>query len=92
MHDGNPGGADLPSVTDCESLVALGQHRGRAAAIVLCVPFYFVSVWPEILVAHRFLPEFERVQVKGWSRVANAVSYRLIVFGLFGYMLYLLSR
>jgi hypothetical protein len=63
-----------------------------AAAIVLCVPFYFVSVWLEFFVARRFLPEFDRVQVKRWSRIANAVSYGLIVFGLFGYMLYLLSR
>jgi hypothetical protein len=63
-----------------------------AAAIVLCVPFYFVSVWLEFLVARRFLPEFERVQVKRWSRIANAVSYGLIVLGLLGYMLYLLRR
>ena len=35
-----------------------------AAAVILCVPFYFVSVWLEFLVARRLLPEFEPVQVK----------------------------
>jgi hypothetical protein len=59
------------------------------AAIILCIPFYFASIWIEYLIARRLLPDLEEGRVRKWSRIANGASYGFIVFGLFGYLLYL---
>ena len=48
------------------------------AAIVLCVPFYFVSVWVEYLVARRMVANDFR-QVRRFSWWANFWSYSAIV-------------
>jgi hypothetical protein len=48
------------------------------AAIVLCIPFYCVSVWVEYLVARRMVPNDFR-QVRRFSWWANFWSYTAIV-------------
>lgn len=52
------------------------------AAMVLCVPFYFMSVWVEARVARRLLPSATDESVRRWSRQANLLSYSLILLGL----------
>jgi hypothetical protein len=53
-----------------------------AAAAVLCIPFFFMSVWCENLVARRFFDRLHWVQVRRWSWQANAASYALILLFL----------
>jgi len=52
------------------------------AAAFLCVPFFLVSVWVEAKVASRLLPEVPPAAIERFSRIANAVTYGLIVAGL----------
>lgn len=52
------------------------------AAMVLCVPFFLVSVWTERLVAKRMEPGLDAGTLKRWAWLANAASYGLIVLGL----------
>ncbi|HEV3074437.1 MAG TPA: hypothetical protein VHB47_08480 [Thermoanaerobaculia bacterium] len=52
------------------------------AAMVLCVPFYFMSVWVEARVARRVLPSAADEAIRRWSRQANLLSYSLILLGL----------
>jgi hypothetical protein len=53
-----------------------------AAAAVLCVPFFFMSVWCENLVARRIVEKRERPQVWRWAWQANGASYALILVSL----------
>ena len=50
-----------------------------AAAAVLCVPFFFMSVWCENLVARRFFAKEERPNVLRWAWKANLLSYGLVI-------------
>jgi hypothetical protein len=54
-----------------------------AAAISLCVPFFFMSVWLEYLCCKSLLSSTasDRLLLK-WSWIANAWSYGLISIGL----------
>jgi len=49
------------------------------AFVVLAVPFCLVSIWLESRVAIRMLPTHPLIFVRRWVRIANAVSYGLIV-------------
>jgi len=53
-----------------------------AAAIVLCVPFFFTSVGIEYLVARRLVRDVPTGTTSKWSWRANLLSYSLIVLGL----------
>lgn len=57
------------------------------AALLLCVPFFFVSVWSEQLVARKLLGSEFIQQVRDWSWKANIASYSLMVFLLFGLLI-----
>lgn len=61
------------------------------ASIVLCIPFFFASVWIEFLVANAVLREIETAGVKGWAWRANAASYGGIVVLLLGLLAWTLS-
>lgn len=54
-----------------------------AGALILCIPFYFVSVRVEARVAARPLPSMPAETVRRWSRLANLLSYSLIAVILF---------
>ncbi|HEY9774990.1 MAG TPA: hypothetical protein V6C81_14595 [Planktothrix sp.] len=50
------------------------------AALVMCVPFFFISVWIEYFVAVLFEKELEHKKaVLSWAWKANLISYALIV-------------
>jgi hypothetical protein len=53
-----------------------------AAAIVLCIPFFFVSVYLEYQVARRVLKEIGPERVRHWSWRANLATYGAIVMAL----------
>ena len=53
-----------------------------AAALVLCVPFFFVSVLIEYSIACRILRELPKSATSQWSWRANLVTYGAIVLGL----------
>ncbi len=60
------------------------------AALSLCVPFFFVSVWAEYLVANWLLHDIEEAGVKGWAWRANGASYgaiAVLLAGLLGWAL-----
>ncbi len=50
-----------------------------AAAAVLCVPFFFMSVMVENLVARRFFEKEDRLAVLRWAWQANVLSYSLVM-------------
>jgi hypothetical protein len=51
--------------------------------ILLCVPFFLMSVWVEYLVAKFYLRDFgNRKLILRWSWMANSLSYGLIIIGL----------
>jgi hypothetical protein len=52
------------------------------SAMVLCVPFYFMSVWVEARLVRRVLSSATDEAVRKWSRQANLLSYSLILLGL----------
>jgi hypothetical protein len=56
-----------------------------AAAAVLCVPFYAVSVWIEARVVRARLASELRQQAHAWSRDANRLTYGAIIVGLLGW-------
>lgn len=54
-----------------------------AAGALLCVPFFFASVWIECKVAQRW-SSFERSALARWAWRANALTYLLVAAGLAG--------
>jgi hypothetical protein len=60
---------------------------GPSAAMVLCVPFFFMSVWLENRVARRSFNKDEWAGVMRWAWIANGVSYGLILLWPLCYML-----
>jgi hypothetical protein len=50
-----------------------------AAAIVLCIPFFFTSVYAERLVARRLATGTARSDVVRWSWRANLITYGVVV-------------
>lgn len=63
-----------------------------AAAAVLCIPFFIMSVWCENLVARDFFDKAQWPQVWRWAWQANAVSYALILLFLGLHLLMVLHR
>jgi hypothetical protein len=53
-----------------------------AAAAVLCVPFFFMSVWCENVVARGLVEKSLRPNVWQWAWLANSLSYGLILLFL----------
>jgi hypothetical protein len=53
-----------------------------AAAISLCIPFFFMSVWVEYKAAEKYSPTINKRLLLNWSWLANTWSYGLIVIGL----------
>jgi tetratricopeptide (TPR) repeat protein len=49
-----------------------------AAALLLCVPFFFASVWIEYRVARRMMGRDQAPRVLGWAWRANVTSYVLL--------------
>ncbi len=49
------------------------------AALVLCVPFFFMSVFVGGFIARRLLASRAPAQVRSWSWRANLASYGAIV-------------
>jgi hypothetical protein len=49
------------------------------AALILCVPFFFVSVWVEYLIARRMMGREHATQTRDWAWRANLWSYSLLV-------------
>jgi len=49
------------------------------AALLLCVPFFFVSVWIEYLVARRMMGRERASQARDWAWRGNLWSYSLLV-------------
>jgi WG containing repeat len=62
-----------------------------AAAAVLCVPFFFMSVVVESLCARRFVSKESRSAVWRWSWIGNGITYGCIVIGLLGNLGYVLQ-
>jgi len=52
------------------------------AAIVLCVPFFFVSVYAERFVVRRLVSDAGSSAVVRWSWRANLITYGVVVAGL----------
>ena len=71
-------GGPLQLPTDVWSWTSL------ASAMVLCIPFFFLSVWLEYLVGRAFFSKGQRGLVLRWSWIANVCSYTfvLIVLGV----------
>lgn len=53
-----------------------------ASVGVVCVPFFFMSVYVERRSMEKHLPEHDRSIVKRWAWQANGLSYGLIEVGL----------
>ncbi len=62
------------------------------AALVLCVPFFFVSVFMERAIVARMRRDLPQAAVRRWSWIANGTTYGLIVLGLAGEAIYLALR
>ncbi len=62
------------------------------AAAVLCVPFFFMSVFVEEMSARRFVPKESHPLLRRWSWIANSLSYGCIVLGLLGLLTYVLQQ
>jgi hypothetical protein len=60
----------------------LHQWMIPAAAAVLCIPFFLMSVWCENRVARTLFDKAERPQVLRWAWQANTASYALILLFL----------
>ncbi len=54
----------------------------HAASMVLCVPFFLVSVWIEQRLAWRWERGLSVGLIKRWAWRANSATYALIVLGL----------
>lgn len=55
------------------------QWMVPTATAVLCVPFFFMSVWIEYLTARRYFERDRRRDVLRWAWSANALSYGFLV-------------
>ena len=62
------------------------------ASMLLCVPFFFVSVWSEALVARPLLRERSAEQIRRWAWHANLITYGGIVALLLGLLAIVLVR
>jgi len=49
------------------------------AALILCVPFYFMSVWTEGLLVRRIAKAEQKPEAMRWAWRSNGASYALIV-------------
>ncbi len=49
------------------------------AALILCVPFFFASVWIEYLIARLMMGREHAPQTRDWAWMANIASYGLLV-------------
>jgi len=58
------------------------------ARMFLCIPFFFVSVWSEYLLARKMLPKDDRPRALRWSWRANITSYSLIFLALTALLIY----
>lgn len=65
----------LPPFRDMEQWVV------PAAGALLCLPFFFASVWVERTVARRF-SAFPRTELQRWAWRANLLTYSLVAAGL----------
>lgn len=63
-----------------------------AAAMTLCVFFFFASVWVEYLVMRRLTPDVERRLVGRWAWRGNIASYALLEIVLLVILLIQLSK
>lgn len=61
-----------------------------AATAVLCVPFFFMSVFVEEISARRFVEKEDRALLRRWAWQANGITYGCIVIGLVGLLAYVL--
>lgn len=57
------------------------------AALVLLVPFFFVSWWSEYYVSKRMLKEYPAQKIKIEMRNANIITYALLAFWPIGFWL-----
>ncbi len=62
------------------------------AAAVLCVPFFFMSVFVEELSARRFVEKKSHLLLRRWSWIANSLTYGCIVLGLLGLVANILQQ
>ena len=56
-------------------------------SLVLCIPFFFASVWSENLVARRILESGLHNQALNWAWKANIASYILIALTTVGFLM-----
>lgn len=63
-----------------------------AAAMTLCLFFFFASVWVEYLVIRRLTPDVERRLVGRWAWLGNVASYALLEIVLLVILLIQLSK
>jgi len=61
--------------------VDMPQWVVPAAGVLLCLPFFFASVWVERKVAQRFCA-FDHTDLHRWAWRANLLSYSLVAAGL----------
>ena len=57
-----------------------------AAAAVLCIPFFFMSVVIECFCIRRFFFKENKLLVWRWAWIANGITYGFIVLSLLGYL------
>ena len=50
-----------------------------SAAIILLIPFYFVSVWSEYVAAKLLFRDIDRKLLKKWAWISNSASYALMI-------------
>ena len=62
------------------------------AMVILCVPFFFASVFIERWVARRFFPGSEAARVRQWSWVAHLWSYGGIAVVLIAVTVWLYAK
>jgi tetratricopeptide (TPR) repeat protein len=56
-----------------------------AAGLILCIPFFFVSVWSENIVARKLVKSELRHKALSWAWKANAASYTLMAIFIAGF-------
>src|SRR5262249_2389569 len=58
-----------------------------AAALLLCIPFFFASVWSEYFIARRLVSPELKSQALSWAWKANQVSYALMAILIVGMLI-----
>ncbi len=74
----------IPSVSDLPWMIP--------TAAVLCVPFFFMSVFVEELSARRFVEKKSHPLLRRWSWIANSLTYGCIVLVLLGLLANILQQ